>query len=118
MENRTWRTDRTSPILIHAGLKMPRQDYHEARRLCERLGIELPPPERLDHGGIVGRAELTGCVTGSGSPWFFGPYGFTFAEAQPLPFRPARGALGFFELADRGRQAAGDLFNLVARRND
>jgi hypothetical protein len=47
-------------------------------------------------GGIVGIAEIVGCVTKYDSEWFFGPYGFVLANARPLPFMPCRGMLGFF----------------------
>mgnify|MGYP003365171071 CR=1 FL=1 len=33
----------------------------------------------------------------SSSQWFCGPYGFVLRHARPLPFRPCRGKLGFFE---------------------
>lgn len=114
VENRTWPTDRTGPILIHAGLKMSREDYHQARRLCEAMGIELPRAEYLmPRGGVIGRATITGCVTASPSPWFFGPYGFTLTDAAPLPFRPARGHLNFFDLSHRAGDAGGaGLFDL------
>jgi hypothetical protein len=49
-------------------------------------------------GGIVGQAELVGCVTESSSRWFCGPYGFVIRDARPLPFKPCRGALGFFKV--------------------
>ena len=48
--------------------------------------------------GRVGEAEIVGCVTASASPWFQGPDGFLIRNARPLPFRPWRGQLGFFEV--------------------
>jgi hypothetical protein len=33
------------------------------------------------------------------APWFTGPVGFVLAAPRALPFRPLRGALGFFEPA-------------------
>jgi len=47
-------------------------------------------------GGIVGSVEIVDCVTVSDSPWFDGRYGFVLRNPEPLPFRPMRGALGFF----------------------
>lgn len=47
-------------------------------------------------GGIVGEAEITGCVTESQSPWFVGEYGFVIKNAKRTPFRKCKGALGFF----------------------
>lgn len=60
-------------------------------------GLALPSIDGLQRGGIVGEATLVDCVTVSDSPWFFGPYGFVLEDVRPLPFRPYRGALGFFE---------------------
>jgi len=54
-------------------------------------------PEALERGGIVGLANLVACVRASESPYFFGPNGFVFDGAKPLPVRPCQGALGFFE---------------------
>lgn len=51
-----------------------------------------------ERGGVVGVAEVTNCVTESESPWFFGEYGFVLDNAQPLPFMPCKGQLGFFEI--------------------
>ena len=48
-------------------------------------------------GGIVGTAEVAGCVTTSASPWFFGTYGFLLRNIQPVDFIPCKGALGFFK---------------------
>jgi hypothetical protein len=44
----------------------------------------------------VGSVEIVDCVTVSDSPWFDGRYGFVLRNPEPLPFRPMRGALGFF----------------------
>jgi hypothetical protein len=49
------------------------------------------------YGGIVGEAEIVDCVTSHPSEFFFGPFGFVIRNARPLPFRPCRGMLGFFE---------------------
>ena len=60
-------------------------------------------PEKLRSqkyfGHILGSVVITGCVTESDSPWFFGPYGFTLEYpemlAKPIPYR---GKLNFFEV--------------------
>mgnify|MGYP001570325220 CR=1 FL=1 len=49
-------------------------------------------------GCLIGEVTITGQVTRSDNPWFFGPYGFTLAE--PVRYDkaiPCRGSLGFFE---------------------
>lgn len=96
IENRSWPTRYRGPVLIHAAKGMTRADYDGARMLAEAQGVTLPKPEELDRGGIVGRAEIVDCIAESPSPWFFGPHAFVMENAQPLPFRPAKGALGFF----------------------
>lgn len=107
IENRTWHRRFFGPVLIHAGAGLRNADVADflvtvtsnpelQARLDAAGGLQI---ERLreETGGIVGSAEITGCVRTSPSPWFFGPYGFTLAGAKPLPFRPCKGALGFFD---------------------
>jgi hypothetical protein len=95
IENRGWATRYRGP--------------DEARIRSEvlaRFGIVIP--EVLPTGGIVGKADLTDCVTASDSPWFVGRYGFVLADAEPLPFAPYSGERGIFEvcpeLVERARQ--------------
>lgn len=65
-------------------------------RTLRELGFAF---DDLQRGGIVGRAEIVDCVESSDSPWFVGPFGFVLRNIEPLPFRPYKGALGFFEVA-------------------
>ncbi|MFC4445524.1 ASCH domain-containing protein [Castellaniella denitrificans] len=97
VENRDWPTHQRGPILIHASKGMTRDEYDGCQDLARSLGIAIPAFDALERGGIVGQAVITGCVTDHASPWFFGRYGFVLADARPLPFRPLRGRLGFFE---------------------
>ena len=92
VENRTWPTRVRGWIGIHAGKKLDAEGLRWIRQNFPQ--IELPPV--FDMGGIVGRARLIDCVADHESPWFFGPYGFVFDRAEPLPFRACRGKLGFF----------------------
>lgn len=101
VENRTWPTRYRGSILIHASKGMTRAQYEDAEDpLWASRGptIELPAFEDLQRGGIVGRARIVDCVTSHASPWFFGPFGFVLDDIEPLPFRPCRGALGFFKV--------------------
>lgn len=92
VENRTWNARVRGVIGIHAGKTVDAEGYNWVR---ERFPlIELPT--RFNVGGIVGRARLIDCVQVHDSEWFFGPYGFVFADAEPLSFMPCRGRLGFF----------------------
>jgi len=97
IENRTWRTKYRGPVLIHAGQTMFKEDYLMASEIASLAGVQIPLPDALEKGGIVGIATITGCVDESPSPWFFGPKGFTLTDAKPLPFVPMKGKLSFFE---------------------
>lgn len=104
IENRSWATRYRGPVLIHASAAKPTvNDYMHAREiLVAQIGELLtrkfyPPIDCFARGGIVGIATVTGCVDSSPSPWFFGPKGFTLADARPLIFRPMKGKLSFFE---------------------
>jgi hypothetical protein len=88
---------------------MTRAEYEEAawtvrsmRSLAgRRYQIELPPPEALDRGGIVGSVEIVNCVRHSMSEWKNpNQWGFLLRDSAPLPFRPCKGMLGFFEVPD------------------
>lgn len=94
VENRTWPTNVRGPVLIHAGLRIDAEGIEWIRENMPE--VELP--EYYPVGGIVGVARLTDCVTDHPSPWFFGPYGFVFADARPLAATPTRGKLGFFDV--------------------
>lgn len=105
IENRTWATSFRGPVAIHAAKGMTAEEVTEFSEFLGdlRLGGVVPSSVKGPHygslprGGIIGVAEITGCVNRSGSPWFFGPWGFTIANARPVDFIPCRGALGFFE---------------------
>ncbi|MCV9910226.1 ASCH domain-containing protein [Brucella sp. HL-2] len=110
IENREWQRDFRGPVAIHAsGSVGTKADYSEAKddvsailatRADNRL---LKWQEALDNqailarGGIIGTAEIVGCVAQSESTWFFGTYGFVLKNAQPVDFIPVKGALGFFD---------------------
>lgn len=97
VENRNWPTNVRGTVGIHAAQKFDREGYEWVRR--EFPQIVLPAPEAFERGGIVGRARLTDCVEDMDSPWFFGPFGFVLADAEPLRFRACAGRLGFFRPA-------------------
>ena len=101
VENRTWPTRFRGWFLIHAGKGMTQEEYLSVKLWLPTIGrsaaaAHLPDFKDLERGGIVGMAKLGNCVTGSDSPWFCGPYGFMLDEVIKLPFRPLKGALGFF----------------------
>jgi ASCH domain len=110
IENRDWYTGYRGRFLIHASKGMTRDEYENGvYTLADiRPDLKLPEFEALERGGIVGTALLVGCARKSESPWFFGEYGFMLRDVAPLPFRPYRGQLGFFEVPDEGQAEADD----------
>ena len=109
VENRSWHCHYRGPLLIHASKGMTRAEYddfaafygdgRDAFFAFDDLGRPpLPTLADLARGGIVGRAVIVDCVTESRDPWFFGPYGIVLDEVGPLPFRPFKGSLGFFDV--------------------
>lgn len=99
IENRKWRTAYRGPVLIHAGKTYGKIDYEADVEHYRRKFGQLPPREEMI-GGIVGIATIVDCVSHSESEWFNGPYGFVLRDAKPLPFRPYKGQLGFFEVVE------------------
>lgn len=106
IENRTWPTRVRGPVLVHASKAMTRREYQDVvmflvTSLPPSTRPHLPTFEAIERGGIVGQVDIIDCVNGSDSPWYMGATGFVLANAQALPFRPMKGALGFFEVASQ-----------------
>lgn len=98
VENRTWATKERGELLIHAGLQFDAEGLQSVLAAFPELAARLP--RQYDLGGIVGAATLADCVTQHPSRWFVGPHGLVLRDARPLPFRPWRGQLGFFDVPD------------------
>lgn len=101
VENRTWPTRFTGPFLIHASKTFDNDGYYwimENHLALFKGPITMPGPKRFEMGGVVGKARMVDCVDSHNSPWFFGPRGFVIENAEPLPFYPCKGALGFFDI--------------------
>lgn len=104
VENRTWSTGFRGDFLVHAGKVMTAAEYADVCRFLhgdprlEHLLDVLPRAGDLELGGIVGSAHLIETDVYIGSPWYMGAIGFRLREGKPLPFRPLKGALGFFEV--------------------
>lgn len=92
VENRKWRTATRGWVGIHAGKTLDTDGLDFVRDEFPHIAL----PETFDRGGMVGCARLVGCVDRLDSPWFFGPVGFLFEDARPLPFCACKGQLGFF----------------------
>ena len=116
IENRAWNTRERGTILVHASKGMTRAEHEEAiafavdairadprhagkpeTRTLRELGFAF---DDLRRGGIIGQVDIVDCVRASASPWYMGAVGFVLANAKPLPFRPLKGALGFFEVSE------------------
>jgi len=101
VENRDWDTKYRGEFLIHAGKKID----HYAYGFLKDTDIVVPPPDKIETGGIVGKACLINTVhirdkhlvSDADKPWFFGEYGFMLDGAEPCDLKPCKGALGFFE---------------------
>ena len=104
IENRSWFTPYRGRFLVHAGKKYgPRIHAEQAEYIRLLSGITLPPYEHLKEmtGGFVGWATITDCVRQHRSIWKNeGTWGFVLKDALPLPFKPWRGELGFFEVPE------------------
>jgi hypothetical protein len=106
IEVRKWATAIRGRVLIHAA-KIP-DERDEAWRF---VTDELKPLSQLS-GGIIGAAELTGCLMYRAAAgfavdagkhlnapeWFEGPkmYGFVFRGGETVPFFPCKGNVRFF----------------------
>jgi hypothetical protein len=117
IENRTWMTRERGTILVHASKGMTRDEHESAiefavdairadprnvgktkTRTLREMGFAF---DALHRGGIVGQVDIVDCVSHSNSPWYLGGIGFVLANAKPLPFRPLKGALGFFKVPEQ-----------------
>lgn len=110
IENRDWPTRIRGEVCIHASQGMTRNEYEDCLDTMHAIsrerpfppGLALPEFDGLLRGGIVGTAEIVGCVTVGASPWFFGKHGFVLRNAKPvMDFVPVKGALGFFDWRER-----------------
>lgn len=97
VENRNWNTKFRGQVLIQASQGMDFEDYLSAKEICTAQGIELPHPEELPRGVVVGMVEIYDTVTESNSPWFFGRVGFCVRNARKCVPHELKGRLSFFE---------------------
>lgn len=99
VENRNWRTHYRGPVLVHAGKKIEKFAYDYVAEKFNN-SIEIPPPEELETGGIVGVTNIIDCLEEvSDYSWHvLGAYGFLLKDSSPLPFMPCKGKLSFFSI--------------------
>ncbi len=120
VENRGTRWNYRGPVLLHVGASLTKDEYRAWRAAGESMRSDPEPrakvPEysELQRGGFVGIVRITGCVqhdiysrdpAKNTTGWRMGSdehgptYGYDLADAQALPFVPAKGALGLYEVA-------------------
>jgi hypothetical protein len=88
-------------FIVHAAAEVTKKEFAEAVAFARAIGCtRLPRFDELKRGGFVGIVRFEGAYRKSASPWFVGPIGLKLQASYPLPFRPARGQLGFFEVED------------------
>lgn len=98
IENRTWRTRFRGQFCIHAPKAFDMDGYRwVAYHFPE---IEMPHPDAFKLGGIIGVANLIGCVRSHSSIWFNGPWGFILRDPVQVEFIPMPGKLGFFPVSE------------------
>jgi hypothetical protein len=110
VENRNWPSHFRGRMLIHAAKTLDRdaaEDLWAGIHPVIGGAWPLPVPRDFQLGGVVGEAEMVGCVSEHTSDWFTGPFGFLLRKARTLPFQPCRGQLGFFDLDLDAPHAAG-----------
>jgi len=95
IENRIWEPKLRGPVLIHTGKSRAHLTAEELKYIKRHYHV-AHLPDTFETGGIVGIAEITGCVQRHRSKWFHGPYGWTLAKARRLPFKQCKGQLKFF----------------------
>jgi hypothetical protein len=99
-----------SDFLIHASKGVTKAEFQSACLFAKRAGAtRFPDFLNLKRGGIVGMARLAGVVRQSSNPWFTGPLALALEKVYPTPFRPCKGALGFFEPDFNTRDETPDL---------
>lgn len=101
VENRSWDTKFRGRFIVHAAAGID-PEYEAVRLKAARMGIEIPPRERIERGGIVGAVELVETVTTLESPWWDGPVGFVLRAAKKLPFEAMKGRLGWWSVERTG----------------
>jgi len=98
IENRNNLKNFTGDFLIHASSKWDKNWFNFSSAQTRELlsTIQMPVKEKMQYGGIIGYATITGYVEKSDSPWFIGKYGLLIKDPHPLAFTPCKGKLSFF----------------------
>lgn len=93
-------------ICIHAAKGMTLSEYETARVFIEEMGIEVPMPNQLIRGAIIGTCTVERVVRKHHSPWFFGDSGLVLRDAKAIEPIPCVGSLGYFKWNECGKAEA------------
>ena len=114
IENRSWSTKIRGKVFIHASKGMTHDEYNGVKRyLCsgamanheaaQQALKAMPSFDQIERGGIVGEATIVNCIhpKNAQSVWHMDEqYGFELTDATPITFKPYKGQLGFFDVAE------------------
>jgi ASCH domain len=110
VENRTWPTKLRGEVLIHASKDCTASDFFNAwsylthganaTRTTRSHAKQVPQLAVIERGAVIGKATLVDCVTDHPSPYFVGPYGHVFTNAQRCEPFQYKGALNYFDVPD------------------
>lgn len=99
IENRRWPTKFRGRIYIHASKGFNREHYQWIGTNENRLCCQLPRPEDLVHGAIIGEVDIVDCVQNHCSMWAMVGL-WNFVLFNPVLYEnpiPCKGKLSFFE---------------------
>ena len=107
IENRTWRTRYSGPLLIHAAKTLDESDYREGgdiyRVLSEGSALTVPPRDELVYGAIIGKVRLVTCRAEPiyDNPWaVFGCWNWVLKCPEAIGPIPYPGRRGLFDVPD------------------
>lgn len=93
-------------ICIHASKGMTREEYEDGKDFIERARSEIsfgfaitnvPRPDELIRGAIIGVVRVTGIAKESDSPWWIGPRALILDNTKAVDPIPVGGDLGYFD---------------------
>lgn len=100
IENRTWRTNHRGLLLIQASVSKSRRYMDDAAVVCNRQNLQVPPPDELVYGALIGAVDVVDCRWGEEDDgWGFADHWHWKIENARL-FRepiPMKGTLSFMK---------------------
>lgn len=117
LENRSWipgpnQLRKGDWIALHAGKKW---DKDAAYWILNTIGERVPSEDKHTQGAIVALLRYNGYITESKSPWFFGPYGWTWSEMFVITPIPHKGAQGLWTLEPEAMEKIEEILGQEAK---